>query len=486
MRDLKSWLPAVLSVFTVAILYQTLRPMEAQAIPAFARKYNMACNACHVPSFPKLNDFGNRFRDQGYQMGTDNDLPTHEGISMGYWPVSFRTTIGHQHDRLSENNDKMTSSGIGFTGLDILSFGTLARNVTFGVIYTPGLAGAGFYTGTTFTDTNLEAAFVRLDSLERFIVGGAGNYLLNLKIGRFELDSPFSEKRTPSLNTPFAMYHYVPGTPYTVHQSSGATNSYGNPNTFIFGDNQNAISVEGIKDTPFDGTFRYSVAAVSTNTMGGPLQSAAGTGPTGGTGGNDFAFFGHVTQSFGGYGFVNGHRLGLFGVSGNAPTQANTLCPACLGVGGRTKSFSRIGVDASTTFNSEWNLFGAWMHARDSLGLFDNDPANLNPQEARWNGAFAELDWTPASFFGLKDILFLYRYDMIRNEQQGNGDPTLFPRSYNDVNSSTWMFRYNFHYSTRTNITFHAEYNMTDVKKVAVNGGDQQERTSLVGFDVAF
>ena len=167
---MQTWVAVVLFVFTVAIGYETARPLEAQAIPAFARKYNVACNTCHVPSFPKLNDFGNRFRDQGYQMGTDNDLPAHEGISMGYWPVSFRTTIGHQYSKLRENNDDMESSGFGFTGLDILSFGILARDVTFGIVYTPGLAGAGFYTGTTFTQTNLEAAFVRLDNLERFIV----------------------------------------------------------------------------------------------------------------------------------------------------------------------------------------------------------------------------------------------------------------------------------------------------------------------------
>jgi hypothetical protein len=65
----------------------------ANAIPAFARKYGVACNVCHVPGFPKLNDFGNQFRDQGYQFGADQDLPTYEGITMGYWPVSFRTTV---------------------------------------------------------------------------------------------------------------------------------------------------------------------------------------------------------------------------------------------------------------------------------------------------------------------------------------------------------------------------------------------------------
>jgi hypothetical protein len=39
---------------------------KAEAIPAFARKYDFNCNVCHVPGFPKLNDFGNLFRDRGY------------------------------------------------------------------------------------------------------------------------------------------------------------------------------------------------------------------------------------------------------------------------------------------------------------------------------------------------------------------------------------------------------------------------------------
>ena len=66
---------------------------KAEAIPAFARKYDFKCNVCHVPGFPKLNDFGNLFRDRGYQLGSDADVPTYEGIGMGFWPVSIRTTV---------------------------------------------------------------------------------------------------------------------------------------------------------------------------------------------------------------------------------------------------------------------------------------------------------------------------------------------------------------------------------------------------------
>src|SRR5437867_3953437 len=190
---------------------------DAQAIPAFARKYDFACNVCHVPGFPKLNDFGNVFRDQGYQLGTDGDLPTFEALGKGFWPVSLRTTVGYQIADLRAAGQPLTTSGFGFTGLDVLSFGTLARNLSFGIVYTPGLHDAGFGTGSSVsTDSNLESAFVRLMNLERFLGGPSNTYWANLRVGKFELDLPFSEKRAPTLNTAFVMYQYIPGTPYAA------------------------------------------------------------------------------------------------------------------------------------------------------------------------------------------------------------------------------------------------------------------------------
>ena len=90
----RSALIGLLGLFAFACYELSAVVPKANAIPAFARKYNFACNVCHVPGFPKLNDFGNLFRDQGYQLGTDGDLPTAEGITMGFWPVSMRTTNG--------------------------------------------------------------------------------------------------------------------------------------------------------------------------------------------------------------------------------------------------------------------------------------------------------------------------------------------------------------------------------------------------------
>lgn len=457
---------------------------KAEAIPAFARKYDFKCNVCHVPGFPKLNDFGNLFRDRGYQLGSDADSPVYEGIGMGYWPVSLRTTVGYQAAHVRTDGSGVTTGGFGFTGLDLLSFGTLDRNLAFGVVFTPGLGSAGFGTGAS--DGDLEAAFVRLMRLERFlgVKSASGDYLMNLKVGKFELDLPFSEKRSPTLNTTFTMYHYMPGTPYTATIGGTSTSSYLNPNTFAIGENQPGAELSGIKKTSMtDGYFRYSFSALATNTFSGPL-SGCPSNTTCGTGGRNVNFYGHVTQSFGGYGIVTGQRIGLFGAYGTAPTLVNPTCPTCQAVAGSGQPFSRFGVDVSLTLNGEWNLFGAWMMGNDSKNMFVSQGI-ADAQNASWNGAFVELDYAPAllPLFDMPDWFFAYRYDLIRNNRQG--DPT-FAKNYNNVDSHTFLVRYFIHHSTRTDLAVHAEYNNYRTTGVGANGGDLQGQTMLVGFDFAY
>ena len=101
-----------------------------------------------------------------------------------------------------------------------------------------------------------------------------------------------------------------------------------------------------------------------------------------------------MTQSFGGYGIVTGHRIGVFGAYGNAPTALNATCPSCQGVAGSGQPFYRMGADVSFTYDGQWNLFGAVVHANDSKNLFASQGIT-NAQTASWNGALVELDWDP-------------------------------------------------------------------------------------------
>ena len=61
-----------LSFLSGAIIFSLLVPEKVQAIPPFARKYNMNCMACHTAP-PILNPFGQRFLENGYQLpGTED------------------------------------------------------------------------------------------------------------------------------------------------------------------------------------------------------------------------------------------------------------------------------------------------------------------------------------------------------------------------------------------------------------------------------
>ncbi len=508
----------------------TYRAPKADAIPAFARKYDFKCNVCHVPGFPKLNDFGNLFRDRGYQLGSDADLPDYEGITMGFWPVSFRTTVGTQIASLRAGGQGISTNAVGFTTLDILSFGTLTRDIAHRIVFT-GQPSSQFGFGGTTPD--LESAAVKLMRLEKYmgVKSDPGDYLVNLLIGKHELDVPFSEKRSPTVNTRFVMYHYVPGMPYTSGTLNTTSNfstvnpGYLNPNQFGLGDNQPGIELTGIKKTKWsNGFFRYALDAVytspSTSSPLGPLGSSSNCGGNSSVptidnsnlkcanGGGAVNFYGHMTQSFGGYGIVSGHRIGVFGMYGHMPTQPNATCFDCLGTGGNYAAFSRVGVDVSTTFNGEWNLFGAFMHGNDSKNLFAAQLANMqncfsvtlncgtgglggvfgdpgNPQNASWNGAFVELDYYPTLLpvLGWTDWFFSYRYDLIRNNRQGFSN---FASNFGDVNSHTATIRYFIHQSTRTDVAWHTEFNWYNVKGVATNGTNLTGQTVFTGIDFAF
>ena len=500
---LKKWANIALASWGLLVMASVLEPMihtlrhmcpvrpdgvsEASAIPPFARKYGVSCSACHVPSFPKLNDYGNTFRDHGYQMGTDQDLPTSKDLSPAYWPVAMRTTVGYQYSDLHLDHNRRNTGSFGFTGLDILSFGLIARDISYGVVYTPGLASSGFNIGNSAADGDLEAAFVRLDNLNRnikFLHLDTHPYLVNFKIGKFEPDIPFSEHRSPTLNTPYVMYHYQTGTPYeTILNGLPNKQGYSNPNDYALGDNQSGAELSGIVPTG-KGNFRYAAEAFS--------NSNANAGNTGG--GRHTNFYGHVTQSFKGDGVVEGHRVGVFGAYGEIPTAAHPVCTVapCPGSGEMGRPFSRIGADLSLTFAGAFNLFGAVMHAVDNRDLFllQQTPA-LTPapiakaQSAVWNGGFVQLDWAPSLLPLIESPgwLLSYRYDLIRNQRQA--DPTL-AGNFNNVDSHTWLARWAFHQSERNAMSWHTEYNLLRTKGVGLSGWDQVAQTLMTGLDFAF
>lgn len=129
-------------------LLLTLLTHDANAIPAFARKYKTSCVLCHAP-MPRLNAMGEAFRLNGYKLPKANEIYVkEEPVSMGaeaykkvfpeaIWPstipgmppISIRATgdvIYHPYGSRSNNSDFDFPSEV-----TLLGAGSFGENFAF-------------------------------------------------------------------------------------------------------------------------------------------------------------------------------------------------------------------------------------------------------------------------------------------------------------------------------------------------------------------
>ncbi len=432
----KRWrLRVVLAVLTLA---SCLGPWvgRASAIPAFARKYGLACTGCHE-AWPTLNDFGRAFRDNGYQMLLGEDSPTK--LSPGYWPISIRITPHYEfnsvdHQETDQGVRTLSAGGIAEIGLDLLSAGTLAPNVSFLVVPT------GF---TSAEGVTLEAAWLRFDNLMH-------SGWFNLKLGKHELDLPRSGHRGWSLtDTGYLIYGYHPPGSVLEHDMS---------------ENQRGIEYFGHDRGSFN---RIAVSVF--DVQGSPGSRHAFETP---------AVYAHASHKWLWEGrVVSAVRLGAFGSYTTWPTAFLTSSSVPIeGTGSDLKRADNYGVDLHVWFGPEATpchvlLVGA--RGEESPGLIPGAP-----RDAIFRGGFLEIGYTPA----LK-LTFFGRGDLIRNQQQA--DPAN-PKTLNDEDAYTVGVRRTIQYSTRAEFAVHAEYSTERTKGGAFDGSDLRSRTAILGLDFGY
>ena len=64
----------LLNIFLLIVIILVLIPSRTNAIPAFARKYQISCQVCHSPAMPRLKGFGEDFATNGFRM-TEYESP---------------------------------------------------------------------------------------------------------------------------------------------------------------------------------------------------------------------------------------------------------------------------------------------------------------------------------------------------------------------------------------------------------------------------
>ena len=264
-----------------ASMFLLLWTNSASAIPAFSRLYGTSCTTCHL-DFPKLNDFGKAFKDAGFKFPKDDESmikipPVMLGAPANaeLWPKAIwpGTIPGIPQIGLRMNNYFQytgTSSGrfasltpagtqapfvptTDFeTGLfSIFSAGNFGSDIAFWVDDDISVSGANANGG-------LGDGYLKFVNIGRLIKLPQNS--LNLRVGQFELELPFTQARSLWIS------------PYDIYSEAniGAMNSlvplqqFVN-NQFSMADAGKGVELSGGLHT---GGYNYSIAIIDQNTSG--------------------------------------------------------------------------------------------------------------------------------------------------------------------------------------------------------------------------
>ncbi len=463
---------------------------DAQAIPAFARKYDMDCSHCHVMA-PKLNKVGEKFHDNFTLKEAVGDLSEEmrdrikaedpEDVHPAFWPVSIRIAGGYQYNKkdnqLVDSNpdalESVTTSTFALERFELLAGGLFTPGISYYLTYYPEALNVGLpgqppvhaHPGATSGSAQLGAlgfAWVRFadvlgqmktDDEDAHQDEGEAHghdepkhaHGQDLIVGSHELHLTLSGHHRLT-TAPYLAYRYDPR-PLPVTALS---------QTFNLDAPQLGASIDGA--TPW---FGYAVS-VYNGTSSSPDDNTA------------LDLFATVNQE------VGDHRFGVFGVRGTAPTSfVDTPGPPPTPIAGTGKdnhSFYRYGADADLNFGP-FNLMLFGLYGQVDKEFFG---PSLNAQTATYYAGFVEGDYMIEPI----RTMIIGRYDLIRNLDQGLSTD---PEEKDDADAFTLAIRRDLVLTSRVNLQFHAEANTTTTKATSpVASTDQTSNTLFVGLDWSF
>ncbi len=188
---------------------------EINAIPAFARKYNISCMTCHAPSTPKLKPYGDQFAGDGFKLEdyqapryfTDTGDPKLSLIRN--FPIAVRM----------DGYVQFTFNGEGRTDLSapylvkLLSGGEISEHLAY-YFY--------FYMDEHGEVAGVEDAFLMYDNLF--------NTELDIIVGQFQVSDPLFKRELRLTFEDYAVYTATPGlSDITMTYDKGIMLSYSLP-----------------------------------------------------------------------------------------------------------------------------------------------------------------------------------------------------------------------------------------------------------------
>lgn len=346
-------------VAVYAVLLGALAP-QAGAIPAFARRYGAECSYCHE-GFPKLNYEGQRFKERGFRM------PAEDAFDASKWINSVPLVGRGWANRFLVEDGKDSTTGY----LKTISAGNLGKRLSYwaddAFLITQG--------NDNFTHLKPDNVWVRLE-----LVGGEKLYL---KAGRFELDLPFTQARSPHLLS------------YDVY-STATGFEVDNIGTY-----QEGAELGG----GFAENWRWSAAIVKGRNN---ARYEANSDDADKFDGNVFL---RVRRR------ADRHRFGAFAYVGR-----NTLAPTNRLV--FKNDLQRYGVDADGWFG-KLNLYGVYLHGQDSNPWANTALPQGTKVRQTFDGGFLQADW-----HALNSLVLSARLNVVERPTDLIGAPKQTFRSF--------------------------------------------------------
>jgi hypothetical protein len=431
---------ALLAVAAV-IAFGTFRP--AAAVPVFARKYQTSCQTCHI-AFPKLNAFGEAFRLNGYRMPAETDEEIKETpVSLGadaykkMWPemVYPGTIPGHVPIAINMKFADVYESSVDGTDRSITRNDfQFPQEVN---LFTAGTLGSkfGFLGELTFEEgagVSIERAQFTANSLF------GPEHTSNFKVGMFapDLADGFQEMWLMTNNGIDTIFAYDP---VGVRGGTGLA------------EEANGISLpSSVKAIEYYGVawhrFFYTVG----------VTNGLGAVPT--VSGNDAHssrdYYARFDWKFGGMGLdgdttgknlpaenwrENSVRVGILAYRGDGADVGFAVtdefgAPFTV----QDRRYDRVGLYASW-FWRDLNVFGVYLHGKDSLTVTDDETAAQNFIDPTYDAWFVQADYVIKPPFQVS----------LRYESLKPGDPAAARIRFANAN---------FTYLVRANIKLMLEY----------------------------
>lgn len=315
----------VVMVLCAAGLAGAVEP--AFAIPALARRYGVACDYCHQ-GYPKLNPVGQRFKERGLRMQQEDPFVAADWLRTV--PLSVRL-FGTRHLAADVRD---SSSGL----LKPITAGSVGRRLSYWADYALIVR-----QGDDTFDGAVDNAWAQVEVVRR------GR--LYAKVGRFELDLPFTQARSPQ-PFPYEIYFENPGLEYDA-----------------IGRSQDGLELGG----GLPGDVRWSAAVVAGRNRPGAAGFSDDTEQF------DANLFLRTTKR------IQQHRLGGF-----AYIARNTLATSPDIVW--DDSILRVGADLSVWVR-RLNVYGVVLYGRNDNPIATPSRPRGTGQETSFTGGFVQGDY---------------------------------------------------------------------------------------------